>query len=166
MLQRPNGRCIYIKHETHSILCLWGTGLLYSWLCWGFVVCCLLLPCYWGFPQSLPLPQPYSFHTFSTSTCHLVFYFDEPLLRSAWPNECSFHPLPRHNGSQIGWIILQLLFVLRGRLWKPTMAAFSLVSAARRYGRRRKTGQETVFSVISCGSSKNSRSWRLGMEWG
>lgn len=51
----------------------------------GFVVCCLLLPCYWGFPPIPTTPQPYSFHTFSTSTCHLVFYFDEPLLRSAWP---------------------------------------------------------------------------------
>lgn len=88
MLQRPNGRCIYIKHETHSILCLWGTGLLYSWLCWGFVVCCLLLPCYWGFPQSLPLRSPTPFILSPQSACHLVFYFDEPLLRSAWPNEC------------------------------------------------------------------------------
>lgn len=27
-------------------------------------------------------PNPYSFHTFSTSMCHLVFYLDKPLLRS------------------------------------------------------------------------------------
>lgn len=132
----------------------------------GFCSLLSLITMLLGF-SSIPTtpPAPYPFHTFSTSMCHLVFYFDEPLLRSAWPNECSFHSLPRHNGSQIGWIILQLLFMLRGRLWKPTEAAFSLVSAARGYGRRRKTGQETLFSAISCGSSINSRSWRLGMEW-
>lgn len=60
-LWRTNGRCIYIKHKTPPILCLWSI-VFSSWLHWGVAIHYLQLPFYFLSPQSLQVPSS-SFQT-------------------------------------------------------------------------------------------------------
>lgn len=81
--------------------------------------------------SSIP-PPPCPFQTFSTSMCPLVFHLDGPSLRSAWPVNALFYPLPYRSGSQIRRIVLQLLFTQGRWLRKSTRPTFSFNSLRNR----------------------------------
>lgn len=104
VLRRTNGRCIYIKHETPSVPCLWST-VFSSWLHWGFAIYYLQLPHCYTFPQSLQVPSLTPFNP----SCNYMPVASAPTEGAPQSSSSPSH----HNGVQMTGIRLKLLFPLK-----------------------------------------------------